>query len=194
MTDTLAQQLSDDLETSFPSLVDSYGSMVLTLATRLTDQATGEDIAQEVFLRAYRALRNYDETQCSNLDLRPWLATITRNRVKDFFKKRERHPRGVGGTEALQQFQNVPDHDSTSDQELEKSISLASLDRRIPIRLLEIVKAECDPKTWQAFWLTTVMHDSAADVAARLEMQVGNVYQAKSRILARLRKRIEELP
>jgi RNA polymerase sigma-70 factor (ECF subfamily) len=60
--------------------------------------------------------------------------------------------------------------------------------------MLEIVKSECDTKTWQAFWLTTVKHDSAADVAERLEMPVASVYQAKSRILARLRKRMEELP
>lgn len=92
VTDTLAQQLSDDLETSFPSLVDAYGSMVLTLATRLTDQATGEDIAQEVFLRAYRALRTYDEAQRANLDLRPWLATITRNLVRNEYRRRDRKP------------------------------------------------------------------------------------------------------
>ncbi len=81
-----------------------------------------------------------------------------------------------------------------SQDELEKSISLASLDRRLPIRVLELVKAECDERTWDAFWATTVLGDSADDVAARLEMGIASVYQAKSRILRRLRKRMAELP
>ncbi len=153
------------------------------------------DVVQDVFIAVARNIGTF-ERQKQSASFRSWLATITRNRVKDYFKKRLNHRGGIGGTEALQQFQNVPDPEtySMSEQELEKSISLATLDQRLPIRVLEIVKSDCDPKTWQAFWLTTVMHDSAKDVAERLGMTVGSVYQAKSRILARLRKRMEELP
>ena len=92
MTDPLASQLADSLDDTFPDLVDVHGSMVLTLAIRLTDGSTGEDIAQDAFLRAYRALASYDQTQITRLDLRPWLATITRNLVKNEYRRRDRRP------------------------------------------------------------------------------------------------------
>ena len=90
MTDELQRQLADDLNAGFPMLVDTYGTLVLTIATRLTDAATGEDITQEAFLRAYRALGSYESKHISNLDLRPWLATITRNLVRNEYRRRER--------------------------------------------------------------------------------------------------------
>ena len=92
MTDELQRQLADDLNAGFPMLVDTYGTLVLTIATRLTDAATGEDITQEAFLRAYRALASYESKHISNLDLRPWLATITRNLVRNEYRRRERKP------------------------------------------------------------------------------------------------------
>ncbi len=92
MTDQLLLRLAEQVDEAFSDLVDTYGSMVLTLAVRLTDDATGEDIAQEVFLRAYRALRNYDGAQIGRLDLKPWLATITRNLVRNEYRRRERKP------------------------------------------------------------------------------------------------------
>ena len=92
MTDELQRQLADDLDAGFPMLVDTYGTLVLTIATRLTDAATGEDITQEAFLRAYRALGSYESKHISNLDLRPWLATITRNLVRNEYRRRERKP------------------------------------------------------------------------------------------------------
>ena len=55
------------------------------------------------------------------------------------------------------------------------------------------VKGEFAPTTWRAFWLTAVEGRSPADVAAELGLSVGAVYIARSRVLARLRHRIEQL-
>jgi RNA polymerase sigma-70 factor (ECF subfamily) len=57
----------------------------------------------------------------------------------------------------------------------------------------EQVKDEFAPKTWQAFWRTGVDNRPVAEVAAELGMTAGAVYIARSRVLARLRQRIEEL-
>jgi RNA polymerase sigma-70 factor (ECF subfamily) len=51
-----------------------------------------------------------------------------------------------------------------------------------------VLQGEVQERTWQAFWRTTVDGRAAADVAAELGMQPGSVYQAKSRLLARLRE------
>ena len=64
--------------------------MVLTLAARLTDIHTGQDITQEVFLRAYQAMSGYGRTRVLQLSARPWLATITRNLVRNEYRRRDR--------------------------------------------------------------------------------------------------------
>ena len=156
--------------------------------------ADSADVVQDVFVAVARNIRTFQK-QKEKASFRSWLATITRNRVKDRFRSQAKHPKGVGGTAALEQFQNLEDRPaSISDDELEQSICAANLDQRMPARVLEIVKSQCDPKTWQAFWLTTVNGDSAADVADRLQINIASVYQAKSRILRKLRQRMEELP
>ena len=92
MTDHIRRRLADDLDAGFPELVDEYGTLVVTIATRLTDASTGEDITQDVFLRAYRALAAYDADRIGTLDLRPWLATIARNLVRNEYRRRDRKP------------------------------------------------------------------------------------------------------
>lgn len=90
MTDRLIDRLAMQLDDAFGDLVDTHGAMVLTMATRLTDQTTGPDITQEVFLRAYRALNGYTNDRILALALRPWLATITRNLVRNEYRRRSR--------------------------------------------------------------------------------------------------------
>ena len=149
------------------------------------------DVVQDVFVSLAKNISSF-ERQKEKASFRSWLATITRNRVRDYFRKKEKRADGVGGTAGLDRLNNFPNQ--PNDQQLEHSISTASLDKRLPARVLEIVEADCSPKTWQAFWETTIKGDAAADVAARLEMNISSVYQARSRILRRLRKRIDELP
>ena len=52
---------------------------------------------------------------------------------------------------------------------------------------------EFTPTTWQAFWITAVGGRPPKEAATELGLSVGAVYIARSRVLARLRQRIEEL-
>ena len=54
------------------------------------------------------------------------------------------------------------------------------------------VRGEVQESTWQAFWQTAVEGRRAEDVARGLELSVGAVYIARSRVIARLRKWVEE--
>ncbi len=69
-------------------------------------------------------------------------------------------------------------------QEAEKSISR---------RAVELVRAEFEPRTWEAWWKTAVEGRPAADVAAELGMSLAAVYKAKSRVLLRLRQELAGL-
>ena len=55
-----------------------------------------------------------------------------------------------------------------------------------------IVREEFANSTWQAFWQTAVEGRETKDVAAALGLSAGAVYIARSRVIARLRERIEK--
>jgi DNA-directed RNA polymerase specialized sigma24 family protein len=55
------------------------------------------------------------------------------------------------------------------------------------------IRCDFEDTTWQAFWQTSVDDRESRDVAEELGMSVGAVYIARSRVLARLRKEIEEV-
>jgi RNA polymerase sigma-70 factor (ECF subfamily) len=87
----LNRRLEADLDAGFVDLVDELGSMVLSVAGRVGDPSSAEEIAQETFLRAYRWLSERDGG-LDGLDIRPWLASITMNLVRNEYRRRGRRP------------------------------------------------------------------------------------------------------
>ena len=92
---------------AFEPLVTPYRAPVIALATRLTrDREAALEVAQEAFLRAYRALGRFDVSR----SFRNWLFQIAANEARDRLRKagRERavleaaaHERtAAGGAEA----------------------------------------------------------------------------------------------
>ena len=73
-----------------------------------------------------------------------------------------------------------------------------SVPRRIVIylfdRAAERIRDEFQDSTWQAFWQTNIEGKDTRQVARSLDMTVGAVYIARSRVLARLKKQIEQKP
>lgn len=78
--DDLAARLATDLDGSFEPLVQAHQDRLYSIALRLTgDPRDAEEIAQDAFVRAYRALASYPAERIRELHLRPWLATIAVN-------------------------------------------------------------------------------------------------------------------
>ncbi|GMQ99008.1 MAG: sigma-70 family RNA polymerase sigma factor [Acidimicrobiia bacterium] len=76
----IQRSLIRDLDEGFSSLVKVYQPGIYSGAVRLTGHMQdAQDIAQDTFVRAYRALDRYDERQISTLQFRPWLWTIALN-------------------------------------------------------------------------------------------------------------------
>ena len=217
------QRMDGELPSLSSSLLDRVQNMQPEAWSRLTsvfspivyrwsresglNAADSADVVQEVFIAVARNIPTFAR-QKEKGSFRSWLATITRNKVRDRFRKIQRGVNAHGGTEAFQRLNSFPAASDSnveastsnfqsaeqSDEMLSQVIDHRQLESRISSRVLNLVKENCDQKTWQAFWLTTIKERSAADVAEELKMSIASVYQAKSRILRRIRSQMDELP
>ena len=90
--DELPARLAADLDGSFADLVRVHQDLVFGVAFRVVrDGASAEDIAQEAFVRAYRALKRYPTKRVEELKPRPWLAQITLNLARNHVRARRNH-------------------------------------------------------------------------------------------------------
>ena len=75
---------------AWEEIVQSYSRRVYNLAYRFTSRAdSAEDLTQDVFIRVYRSLEQYDARQG---DLQNWLMRLARNLIIDDYRKRQRAP------------------------------------------------------------------------------------------------------
>jgi RNA polymerase sigma-70 factor (ECF subfamily) len=103
-------------------------------------------------------------------------------------RKRATQPAGAGGDEAQALLQELPQR---LPEEAAPQSERAHAD--LVRRALELVRPEFAGHTWQACMQTAVEGRRPADVAADLEMSVGAVYVARSRVLKRLRQELDGL-
>jgi RNA polymerase sigma-70 factor (ECF subfamily) len=91
--DPLAQRLADDLDLAFEACVLAHQDLLYAIALRSTrDPAAAEELAQEAFVRAYRALSDYPGERIRALHLRPWLARIAINVCRNRARARQARP------------------------------------------------------------------------------------------------------
>ncbi|KAA3644862.1 MAG: RNA polymerase sigma factor [Chloroflexi bacterium] len=78
---------------AFGEIFERYARRIFQfLFARTGNQLDAEDLTEEVFLRAWRALPNYQER---GLTFAPFLFRITRNTLADHYSKNERAPKSV---------------------------------------------------------------------------------------------------
>jgi RNA polymerase sigma-70 factor (ECF subfamily) len=167
--------------------VQLYGPVIYGFARkRGLQDADAADLMQDVLRSVSAAIGrlDYDRQQGT---FRGWLFTITRNKIFNFLAARKLRPQGSGDTTTNRLLDAEPDGNDGSDSwELEYQRRLAAL-------AMDRIKAEFQEKTWQAFWLTAVEGQAAADVGRRVGLSPGAIYVAKSRVLARLKDEVETL-
>lgn len=75
---------------AWEEIVRLFSRRVFNLAYRFTNSAdAAEDLTQEVFVRVYRTLEQFDARQG---DLSHWLLRLARNLVIDDYRRRQRNP------------------------------------------------------------------------------------------------------
>ena len=75
---------------AWEEIVSTYSRRIYNLAYRFTSRTdAAEDLTQEVFVRVYRSLDQYDPKQG---DLQNWLMRLARNLIIDDYRRRQRAP------------------------------------------------------------------------------------------------------
>jgi RNA polymerase sigma-70 factor (ECF subfamily) len=100
-TDELCERLATDVDEAFPDLVAAHQDLVFGVALRVTrNESAAEDVSQDAFVRAYRALSRYPSERLREMHLRPWLARIALNTARNEMRKRRTEAANEAG-EAL---------------------------------------------------------------------------------------------
>lgn len=89
--DDLTKTLARSVDRAFPGFVEAtqdqlYGGL------RMLVGRDAEDLAQETYLRAYRALQKYPPRRIRQLQVRPWLWTIALNATYNSRRTQARRP------------------------------------------------------------------------------------------------------
>ncbi len=75
---------------AWEEIVSEYSRRIFNLAYRFTSNVSAaEDLTQEVFVRIYKSLEQYDPKQGN---LSNWLMRLARNLTIDDYRKRQRNP------------------------------------------------------------------------------------------------------
>lgn len=147
--------------------------------------ADAADVTQEVMRTVARTMEKFEYDRQRG-KFRNWLLTVTRSKLSNFFSSRQRQlePHGHTSIQDLLDREPSPPEQSSWDTEYHG---------RLFHWAAEQLRPTVQESTWQAFWRTTIGDEEASKVAAELKLSVGAVYVAKSRVLARLKQKIQEV-
>jgi RNA polymerase sigma-70 factor, ECF subfamily len=135
------------------------------------------DLVQEVFVLLVTKLPTFQYDRDGSF--RAWLRTVTLNKHHEL--KRRKKPRALDP--AFDQPQEDPH------RLLEESEHRLYLVRQ----MLQIVKPEFPPSTWQLFDAYVIQGRKPQEIAASHKIMPGTVYAAKCEVLHRLRRELDGL-
>ncbi|WP_146431022.1 RNA polymerase sigma factor [Blastopirellula retiformator] len=144
-----------------------------------------DDLTQDVLIVVLRKLPAFQHNGRSGA-FRRWLRLIVVNVVRDSIKKKRVQVSSHEGVSHL--LSELEDESSSISQQWGREHDL-----EVTRRMLDQLKTSFEPKTWEAFDLLTREELPAKEVAMRLSISVASVYQAKSRVLSRLRQSAGDL-
>jgi RNA polymerase sigma-70 factor, ECF subfamily len=169
----LVRATLDGDSTAFAELVNRHSRPCIRYATRmLGSREDAEDVAQETWLRAHRALARYDDRTA----FRTWLMSILINRCRTALLHRRRRTARVVFDDAAVERAHVDAHANGADLRLTIARALAQL----------------DPSQREAFLLKHVEQLSYDEMAAVTGAGVSALKMRVQRACERLQRLIEE--
>jgi len=181
----LRLQDADDM-TAWDEFAAIYGPVVFNVATSRGFQAAdAENLVQEVFMAVASSVSNWLGRDDRG-SFRAWLLRIARNAAVDMITQKSTRSMGCDGSAAQHHLENLPapsELSSALDLEYERVVFQWASDR---------VRESVAEHTWQAFWLTSIEELSVEAAAAKLNTRPGNIYFARSRVMARIKQLVQQ--
>ncbi|MEQ9411743.1 MAG: sigma-70 family RNA polymerase sigma factor [Fuerstiella sp.] len=147
--------------------------------------ADSEDLAQQVLLTVASAIERF-EPDDSRARFRTWIKTIARNAILNALTRGA--PDQATGAADMQAFlEQRPDPGSTESAQFQHEYR-----REVFLWASRQIRPEFSEETWQSFWLTAVEGLDVDAAAEQLERTRGSVYASRSRVMRRLKQKVEE--
>ena len=181
-----------DDQDSWKDFFDTYWRLIYSVAIKSGLTATeAQDVVQETVISVARDLHKFKRDRSLGL-FKGWLRNITRWRIMDQLRKRTRVP-----SEEDSQLEEIPrpnpeeipdpavaEAESIWEQEWQANLLKAAIER---------VKRKVKEEHYQMFDLYVVKHWPVSKVAQTLGVNIGQVYLAKHRLSALIRKEVRAL-
>ena len=187
---SLLAQLKQGQPAAWQRLTSLYAPLVYhwCRSMRLPEQDM-PDVFQQVFQAVSSHIQAFHKDRPGDT-FRHWLRAITRNKVRDHFRRRARQAQAAGGTDALTYFSQLA---APEDEEAEEAHDEAEEMRQLLRGALQLVRGQVQEQTWQAFWKVVVEGKTPEQAGEELAMRPGTVRVAKSRVLSRLRAELGDV-
>ena len=181
---TLLERIRDGSDpVAWEEFFTRYWRLVFFFARRRgCSQHTAEEVVQDVMTTVFqkRDVFRYDPAQGR---FRDWLATVVRNQVAVHRRAPAQRIRARGGDMDDENSTPRADAGMAPDELWE-----AAFEETLSAALLDVVRRQVEPCTYQAFELTALGELSGAEVAAVTGLSRNAVYQARRAVLKRLRE------
>ena len=179
---TLLERIRDGSDpVAWEEFFARYWRLVFFFARRRgCSQHTAEEIVQDVMTTVFqkRDVFRYDPAQGR---FRDWLATVVRNQVALHRRAPAQRIRARGGD--MEHESSTPRADADIAPE---NLWEAAFEETLMAALLDVVRRQVEPRTFQAFELTALGELSGAEVSVVTGLSKNAVYQARRAVLKRL--------
>lgn len=177
---SLVEQVKAGDDRAFDALMARYKRPMLNFVYRLIGDATeAEDVAQDVFVRAYQNIRKPRFHQTTGA-FSTWLFQVARNAALDFLRRRKRRP-----TESLSAMEDDGRHVASRSDAADQEMANREIGEQIAAAVVLLPE---DQKT--AVILAEYQELSYAEIAAVMKCSVKSVesrlYRAKQFLRGKL--------
>lgn len=181
----IVEQVKAGDDRAFDALMARYKRPVINFVYRLIgDASEAEDLAQDVFVRAYQNIRKPEFHRTTGA-FSTWLFQVARNAAVDCLRRRKRRP-----AESLTTLEEDGENLAVTARTADREIAVKEIGEQIAVAVALLPE---DQKT--AFLLLEYQELSYAEIAAIMQCSVKSVesrlYRAKQFLRDRLRDLLE---
>lgn len=164
---------------AWAEFADAYGPLVYRFARRRGLQdSDAHELVQRVLVSVARSIDGWRPGE-GRPKFRNWLFTIARNHLINIFKSSARD------ATRNRPLEELPIAQKSAEQRLQNDFR-----REAFLWAAARIKHQIAEHTWSAFWKTTIEGMACEQVARELDISIGTVYAARSRVLAKVKAEV----